>query len=595
LTARKKANVIKTIGRSLRLTFTHAKKTDIFLAYLWLLTAVTSSVVIIFERNMLNDAARIIMGENYMFFAALRWLVLWTALSLLNHGISMLSNRSNRRMWSYVGLSIKEGILTKMAKIKYEYFDYTETYKKLEFIKGDFNWKISEIMRATFNIVFVVIQLVTISVIIINENWVIAVIIAVAAVPSFILNHLQTEGNYQNEQWNSHEMRFQTYVSWVLFKRPYLKEMRYGNLYDHMNEKFDKSSVELFKKRMALMRKFTAYKGFANFIGWAAVAVSLVIISRDIIAGLASIGSFLLVYRSVQTMQNNLASLFGDVVMIGSEGRFIEDFAEVMEYEDEKLSVISGRLPDIDIEVKNVSFRYPNTDRLVLKNVSTKIRQGEKIAIVGENGSGKSTFVSLLCGLYPPNEGEILVNGTGISDNLGLLREKVSCTFQHFGKFEMSVRDNVKIGDLGTEHGDDDIIAALKQSGAYELVSTYKDGIDAHLGTMVKGGTQLSGGEWQKIAMARNLLKKNARVVILDEPTAALDPLAEARLYRDFNGLMEDRTVLLISHRLGSTRLADRILVFHEGEIIEEGTHEELVAADGMYNRMYNAQAQWYI
>ncbi len=182
-----------------------------------------------------------------------------------------------------------------------------------------------------------------------------------------------------------------------------------------------------------------------------------------------------------------------------------------------------------------------------------------------------------------------------IKENILDLRSMISCTFQDFGQYEMTVADNVRIGDTSREYTDEEVIKALKLAGAWEFVKDLKNGINTHLGNQKYGGTQLSGGQWQKIAIARALIKEDAQILILDEPTAALDPISEAQLYSNFPHLAGNKTVILISHRLGATKLAERILVFHEGKIVEEGDHDSLMRLNGMYTQMYNAQAQWYI
>ena len=194
-----------------------------------------------------------------------------------------------------------------------------------------------------------------------------------------------------------------------------------------------------------------------------------------------------------------------------------------------------------------------------------------------------------------PNKGRILVNDQDITDNLDFLRSKLSCTMQDFLQYNATIADNVRIGDIENEHSDEDIVEALKKADLYDFVQTLDNKENTYLGNLHPGSIDLSGGQWQKLAMARNLIKADARIMIMDEPTAALDPIAESRLYEEFSNLTQDRTVILISHRLGATRLADRILVFDDGRIVEDGNHEQLISMGKLYNSMYNAQAQWYV
>lgn len=242
-----------------------------------------------------------------------------------------------------------------------------------------------------------------------------------------------------------------------------------------------------------------------------------------------------------------------------------------------------------------MSFAYPNTDRLVLRDINVKIRQGEKIAIVGENGSGKTTFFLLLAGLYRPQKGKIFFAGKNLEDNLGLMRRATSFVFQDFGRYQLTVADNIRIGNLYRELSDADIELAAKLIGADEFIQKLEQKYQTFLGNLEEGRTDLSGGQWQKLAFARAIAKPEARVMMLDEQTAALDPISEAKFYQEFKELTGDRIAIMISHRLGATKLADRIFVFDKGQIVEEGTHEELMKRRGLYYEMYQAQAQWYM
>ena len=216
------------------------------------------------------------------------------------------------------------------------------------------------------------------------------------------------------------------------------------------------------------------------------------------------------------------------------------------------------------------------------------------MAIVGENGSGKSTFVALLCGLYQPQRGRITFAGKELSEVLGLMRRATSFVFQDFGRYQLTVADNIRIGNTYRELTEGEIITAAKRADADGFIQEMEQKYNTFLGSLEQGRTDLSGGQWQKLAFARCITRQEAKVMILDEQTAALDPISEARFYREFRELTGDRTAIMISHRLGATKLADRILVFHEGRIVEEGTHEKLMSKNGLYAQMYEAQAQWY-
>ncbi len=603
----KRANVIRTIVSSLRLVVLSGGGKYLAFTFIWLVMGAFTSFTAVFQKNFINEAAEVLGGSQTAWGAAAMWLSIWGGVELLVALIGIVSVKVQYRMWGRVELFVQNGIMNKVAKVKLAYFDDVKTHQMLDFVKGHLEDRISRVVNAATYTLHAAVQCVTTGLIIAHESILVAAIILCSAVPSVLIRHMQTEETYWDTMKNSHENRFQNYVSWLLYRKKYIKEMQFYNLFDYILGRYDQSVKIMQGTQEKTMKKYSAINVLASLINYAAIGVSLILIVTRIYKGQLGVGSFVLIYTSARNLQSSVNQLFLNLLSIGDEGRYIEHYFEVMEYEEEGgtsetdsgKGQEAGRQPDmpdsVDIEFKHVTFAYPQTEQTVLKDINLTIRQGEKIAIIGENGSGKSTFIALLTGLYQPVEGEILVNGVNIANNLPLLRENLSCTYQNFVHYEMSVADNIALGDLAHEHSRADIEQAAKKAGLYDEIMAMPKGFDTHLGTFEEGGRDLSGGQWQKLAMARNLLKERAKIMILDEPTAALDPVAESNLYREFQDLTEDRTVLLISHRLGATRLADRILVFHEGQIVEDGTHEQLTKMDGYYKQMYHAQAQWYV
>jgi ATP-binding cassette subfamily B protein len=243
-------------------------------------------------------------------------------------------------------------------------------------------------------------------------------------------------------------------------------------------------------------------------------------------------------------------------------------------------------------EFRNVSFSYPGTARLVLKDLNLRIAAGERIAIVGENGQGKTTLVKLMTRLYDPTGGQILLDGVDLRDyDIEDLHREIGVIFQDFMRYDMTARENIAVGNLSRhERG---IRLAAHKSGALEIVSRFPDGFDQMLGRRFEDGVDLSGGEWQKFAMARAYIR-DAQILILDEPTAALDAIAEYEVFQHFAELTSGKIAVLISHRFSTVRMSDRIVVLEGGTIREEGTHQQLVACGGRYASMFELQAASY-
>jgi ATP-binding cassette subfamily B protein len=252
-------------------------------------------------------------------------------------------------------------------------------------------------------------------------------------------------------------------------------------------------------------------------------------------------------------------------------------------------------LPEsFDIEFKDVWFRYPGTEKDILKGLSFKINNGEKASIVGENGEGKSTMIKLLLGLFYPDSGEILVGGNKLDDYPLSVRTKIfGPVFQDFPRYSITLKENIGIGDIDEVENNEKITAAAKKGKADEFAEKFENNYDTLLGRDFEGGIDISGGQWQRIAISRAFMGGKP-ILLLDEPTSQLDPMAEASLYNEFAGMIENKTAIFVTHRLGSTMITDRIFVIHGGKIEEVGTHDELMQTDGIYSRMFNAQKQWY-
>jgi ABC-type multidrug transport system fused ATPase/permease subunit len=311
--------------------------------------------------------------------------------------------------------------------------------------------------------------------------------------------------------------------------------------------------------------------------------------------GETEIGSLVLVYGSSSTMLDSSGSLFQRFGQLKQVSNYTDRWREFEQYEIFEQDEYTGAPPEeINIKFENVSFKYEGMQNNVLENFSVDIKNGEKIAIVGENGCGKTTFVSLLNALYHPQSGNISINDTDISENTGLLRKYSSTLFQDFPQYEFSVRENITLGDIYRDIPENELTEAAEKSGIYSYINALPKQFDTPIGTLDDDGINLSGGQWQKLALARAAARKDAKLVILDEPASALDAIAESELYENAFKLFDGKTVIIISHRLSATAFVDRILVFKNGVVVENGNHRDLLDKKGVYYSMYSAQAELY-
>lgn len=283
---------------------------------------------------------------------------------------------------------------------------------------------------------------------------------------------------------------------------------------------------------------------------------------------------------------------------LGQGGEYVHELRTLLALPEEEAPKYKD-LPidpaeELHIEFRNVTFTYPGAEAPSLRDVSFILRSGERLALVGPNGSGKSTLVKLLLGLYEPDQGEILVNGFSVREyDRSSLSRMMSVVFQDYMTYSLTVRENIGIGQLDLMHEDEHLRQAAEQAQVLPLINELPAGLDTPLGKLTAGSRDLSGGQWQKMAIARGLARES-QFIIFDEPTASLDPVAESELYEQIHQLLQGRTAILVTHRLGSVKICDRILVLEEGQVRETGSHDALLSRTGLYSEMYAAQASWY-
>lgn len=588
----------QTITSSLRIIIAACGRKELLLFGTGLFSAAVPSVVIYLQKEFFTRAEHYAEGPIRMLLSGLYGiLAVWFLVSLSQWLISLASFHAERLISRKVSDYMMDTLLGKISTIRYEYLDTPQVYNKLEWVCGQVLDRVPRVIYGIVAGIYSVITFLSLGVLVFTEDWLIGLIIILGGIPAVLLMKLQNRDEFHHSQWQAQELREQTHVYWLFTRRDSIREMRIGQYSDYLLKKWEQVSRNLRDYRYRLLRKFYFLGLGANILSYVSIGLALWLICRKVLdpATAAGVGSFVLVFSVAMNLQETLTRIFANLIQVVDTGKYMKGYDELEAYEEEPCAEMNVDVPlDVDLLFENVSFSYPNSERLVLQDINIAIRQGEKVAIVGENGSGKSTFVSLLCGLYAPKSGTITFAGKELRENLDLGRRATSVVFQDFGRYELTVAENIGIGNVDLNMVKSHIVSAAKRSGAHEFIKELGQQYDTFLGTLEKGHADFSGGQWQKLAFARAILKRDARVMILDEQTAALDPISEARFYHDFKDLTSDRTCIMISHRLGATKLADRILVFHEGRIAEQGSHEELMSKQGLYYDMYEAQAQWY-
>lgn len=371
-------------------------------------------------------------------------------------------------------------------------------------------------------------------------------------------------------------------------------EMKVFGSQEMMAEKWRDSSGGVEEEIRRAGRRVVILEGGSRFLNITYFIFIIISLTYLFLRGSVTIGQFTAVIGSLHSITSQMLSASWTVTNTFRTAMDVEHYREFLNLPERRDRRNVETLAHGDIAFENVSFTYPGTDKQVLRNITFRIRAGERVAFVGENGAGKSTLVKLLCGLYEPDGGRVLIGGVDVRDLSESLRRKyLSVVFQDFQEYELTLRENVALGNLSQLGEDDRIRTALDQAGGAGLYLSWEKGLDRSLGHLEADGEGLSRGQWQRVAIARAFLA-DAAFCILDEPTAALDPIAESRMYENFARIFHKNGTIMISHRLASAKLADRILVLDGGRIVQDGSHGQLMETEGLYRTMFLAQSSWY-
>lgn len=434
-----------------------------------------------------------------------------------------------------------------------------------------------------------------ISIVLFLSPWILLFLI-INVLISYALTMRVKKYEYSQKEKAADKDRRTFYVFDTMYDFAYGKDIRIYDLKNILIDKFKKFRGERIDISNDVQEKQLKVK---------IVDVILLVIRECVVYGYLiynvlftgmGIGDFTMYFSTINGFGDWMKGILDDLANIKAQNMYLDDMREFLEIKSENKEKTRDIPIDssYEIEFKNVSFKYPKTDKYIYKNLSLKIKKGQRLAIVGINGAGKTTFVKLLCRLYEPTSGEILINGVNIKDFSKEEYYKIlSVVFQDIKTFAFTVAENVSLENL-EDVDREKVLHCIEKAGVGDKINSLQKGIDTSLLKILDGeGVELSGGENQKLALARALYK-NGKIVILDEPTSALDAVAEYNIYKGFDELIGDKTAIYISHRLASTKFCDVIAFFENGEIVEYGTHEELLKKNGKYSDMFNIQAQYY-
>ena len=496
-----------------------------------------------------------------------------------------------------LGNKINVMILEKALTLELAHFEDSEFYDKLVRARREASSRPLSLVIKTFDLFRDSILLVTIGIWLYQFSPYAVLLLGLAGVPAFLAEARFSGEAFRIHRRRSAERRLQIYLEMVLTREDGVKEVKLLQL----GKLFVQRYVDIFKniyredKSLVLRRGFWGYvlgllasAAFYFAYGWVGFAA---------IAGTITIGQMTMYIAQFRLGQNAVTSSLTAVNGMYEDNLYLSNLNEYLSHKvpEQTGSKIKGPDSGAGILFENVSFNYPGNENPALHNINLHIRPGESLAIVGENGSGKTTLIKLLTRLYVPTEGKIFLEGLELSGwDIGTLRQKIGVIFQDFSRYQLVVGENIGIGDVKNIHQDDHVADAARKGMADVFIRDLPAGYKTQLGTWFKDGKELSGGQWQKIALSRAFMRNQADILILDEPTAAIDAKAEAEIFEHFRDLTANKISIIISHRFSTVRRADYIVVLEQGEILERGSHTELLHLDGQYATLFKLQAKGY-
>ena len=496
-----------------------------------------------------------------------------------------------------LGNKINVMILEKALTLELAHFEDAEYYDKLVRARREASSRPLSLVIKTFDLARDVVALLTIGIWLYQFSPYAVLLLGLAGIPAFLAEAKFSGEAFRIHRRRSAERRVQIYLEMVLTREDGVKEVKLLQL----GKLFLQRYVDIFRKIYKEDRNLVLRRGFWGYVlgllASAAFYFAYGWVGFVAIAGAITIGQMTMYIAQFRLGQNAVTNSLTAVNGMYEDNLYLSNLTEYLNHKVPETTgnKTAGPDPSDGIRIENVSFFYPGSNIPALNKVNLHIRPGESLAIVGENGSGKTTLIKLLTRLYQPSEGTIYLEGLDLKEwDIDTLRKKIGVIFQDFARYQLLVGENIGIGDVDELEQDELIEEAAEKGMADEFVKGLPQGYKTQLGTWFKDGKELSGGQWQKIALSRAFMRSKADILILDEPTAAIDARAEAEIFSHFRDLTANKISIIISHRFSTVRMADHIIVLEKAEILEEGSHEELLASDGQYATLFNLQAQGY-
>src|SRR5580692_6671000 len=530
--------------------------------------------------------------NNVVRYVALEALLV-AATAMAQRGISLAQSLLRAQLGQRVNVMILEKALT----LDLTQFEDSEFYDKLTRARREASSRPLSLVMRTFGLLQNAISLVSFGGLLVRFSPWAVVLLILAGLPAFLAEAKFSGEAFRLFRWRAPESRMQIYLESVLAREDYAKEVKLFELGPRFLDRYRDIFTRLYREDRDLTLRRDAWGFGLGLLGTAALYGGYVWIAAETVLGAMTVGQMTMYLMLFRQGQSAVSAALSAVSGLYEDNLYLSNLFEYLEQPVQGSSgtLTAGPKPGDGIRFEDVEFVYPDSTAPALSHIDLHVKPGESLALVGENGSGKTTMIKLLTRLYRPTSGRILLDGLDLQEwDETVLRRRIGVIFQDFARYQMLVGENIGAGDERAFDDEARWRSAAMQGLAAEFVEALPSGYRTQLGKWFKDGRELSGGQWQKIALARAFMRNEADILVLDEPTAAIDAAAEAEVFEHFRELTRNRIAIVISHRFSTVRMADQILVLDEGRIVERGSHDSLLAEDGRYAKLFTLQARGY-